>query len=47
MIVVAREKLRAKMKLEPGPELFPTVETDEQLVTPPSLLSIVTGQGPR
>ena len=31
MIVVAREKLRAKMKLEPGPELFPTVETDEQL----------------
>ena len=26
-----REKLKAKLKLDPGPELFPTVETDDQL----------------
>ena len=26
-----REKLKAKLKLDPGPELSPTVETDDQL----------------
>ena len=30
-IINFREKLKAKLKLDPGPELFPTVETDEQL----------------